>query len=613
MASTTLPTLQSTTAASSTITVVSGSPPSIPERSVSSQSLDKGSAGSVASSEEPPSKPDPSVPVLCPRKSSAFWLSYAAVCLCTFVSALDITEAHCPRLPFLPRCLIVDLSGSAASAWVGSSYTLASAALVPFTGNLANIFGRRPIMLGSIILFALGSALAGSAQSMEWLIIARVVQGMGGGGMTGLSSIIVADLVPLAERGAYQDFKTMMWTCAAGSGPILGGALSQKASWRWLFYINLPASAFAFLFVLIFLRVRTPSGDIWSKLRVVDWFGNFLLITGTILSNISLTWAVLVPLVIGIALMKYIPSVPTMHWDVVTNRTALASLIATFINGVTSISIVCFLPLFFQAVFLVSPLDSAIYAIPSCLLISPFSFMHGIVVLKIKCYLPGNYVGWIMIIVGFGVVSMLGADSSLALRVASQIIVAAGTGVVISALPFALMAPIPVSRLGSALAFQSFLRTVSQTWGITISGAILQNTVKHRFPARFLKELPAGSDFEFSALSRIAALPEPMQHEVKITFGQGISTIYWVMIATSAYFLIIGVSGLGLLCVLFMKEVPMCGNVDAKFGLKEKGEKGGKGDVEKGSVEKVETETETDEKAEVETEEVAEVERLKKV
>jgi hypothetical protein len=95
-----------------------------------------------------------------------------------------------------------------------------------------------------------------------------------------------------------------------------------------------------------------------------------------------------------------------------------------------------------------------------------------------------------------------------------------------------------------------------------------------------------------------------MQHEVKVTFGQGISTIYRVMI---------GVSGLGLLCVLFMKEVPMRGNVDAKFGLKEKGEKGGKGDVEKGSVEKAEKETETDEKAEVETEEVAEVERLEKV
>jgi uncharacterized membrane protein len=151
--------------------------------------------------------------------------------------------------------------------------------------------------------------------------------------------------------------------------------LSEKASWRWLFYINIPASAFAFLFVLVFLQVRTPTGDVWSKLASVDWLyvflyfvqsysltrihsGNILIISGTILSNISLTWAgvryswsdvrVLAPLITGLALMvafviyeKYVPRVPTMPWEVVTNRTALASLIATFFNGITSISIIC--------------------------------------------------------------------------------------------------------------------------------------------------------------------------------------------------------------------------------------------------------------------------------
>ncbi|KAJ6467657.1 major facilitator superfamily domain-containing protein, partial [Mycena vitilis] len=304
-----------------------------------------------------------------PRKTSAFWLSYAAVCICTFVSALDIVILPRLSIPTSLPSIIKDFSasGTGASSWVGSSYTLASAALVPFTGNLANIFGRKPIMLISIVLFAIGSALAGSAHSMDWLIIARIVQGMGGGGMTGISSIIVADLVPLAERGAYQGFKTMMWTCASGIGPILGGALSEKATWRILFWINLGAPiggtmigaiAFAFLFVLLFLRVRTPAGGVWAKLATVDWLGNVLVITGTILTNISLTWAgvrypwtdthVLAPLITGIALMvvfvvyeKYVPQVPTMHWDVVTNRTALASLIATFLNGLTSISIIC--------------------------------------------------------------------------------------------------------------------------------------------------------------------------------------------------------------------------------------------------------------------------------
>ncbi|KAJ7836921.1 iron permease [Mycena olivaceomarginata] len=555
-------------AASSTDTVVSASP-----------SLPKTVVSSTSDSENSPSTSDPP----SSRKGSAFWLSYAAVCICTFVSALDVTS-----IPTALPSIIDSLSGSAASAWVGSSYTLASSALAPLTGNLANIFGRRPVMLGSILLFALGSALAGTAQSMEWLIVARTLQGMGGGGMNGLSSIIVADIVPLAERGAYQGFEKMMWASASGIGPILGGVLSEKVSWRWLFYINLPASAFAFVFVLFFLRVHTPSGNVWSKLTIVDWFGNFLLIIGTILTNISLTWAgvhyawidirVLAPLISGLALMvafviyeKYIPTMPTMHWDVVSNRTALASLVATFFSGITSISILYFLPLFFQAVFLASPVKSAIYSIPSAFLISPFSLLNGLVILKAKRYLQSVYIGWMVIIVGFGLLSMLGPDSSLALRVISQIVAAAGTGIVISSLPFALMAPIPVELLGSAIAFNAFLRTLSQTLGITISAAILQNTVKRKFPARFIEQLPAG-DFAFAALGRIAGLPQPMQDEVKAAFGDGISAIYQVMI---------GVAGLGLLCVLFMKEVPMRRDVDSKFALKEK-RRGGDGDVEKG-------------------------------
>ncbi|KAF7377258.1 Efflux pump FUS6 [Mycena sanguinolenta] len=531
----TLSTLNTDTASSSTVTVVSrnslsGTAPSVPEPSLS-RSLREESASTVVSSAPSGSGDAEKASVTDdasrgPRKGSSFWLSYAAVCICTFVSALDITS-----IPTSLPSIIESLSGGAASSWVGSSYTLASAALVPFT----------------------------------------VVQGMGGGGMTGLSSIIVADLVPLAERGAYQGFKTMMWTCAAGVGPMLGGALSEKVSWRWLFYINLPASAFAFLFVLIFLRVRTPSGDVWTKLALVDWFGNFLLIASTILSNISLTWAgvryawadvrVLAPLISGLALMvafviyeKNVPTVPTMHWEVVTNRTALASLIATFFNGITSISIIYFLPIFFQAVFLASPLQSAIYSIPSALLISPFSFLNGLVVLKAKRYLPGNYVGWALIVAG---------SSSLPELVSSS-------------------RPSRSHSWRPSLSSASVLHWLSKPssgrflkpGGITISAAILQNTVKHRFPAVFIKELPSGSDFAFAALSRIAALPEPLQQEVKVAFGQGISAIYRVMI---------GVAGLGLLCVLFMKEVPMRGNVDKKFGLKEKKSSTGDGrDIEAG-------------------------------
>ncbi|KAJ7670009.1 hypothetical protein DFH06DRAFT_981308, partial [Mycena polygramma] len=354
------------------------------------------------------------------------------------------------------------------------------------------------------------------------------------------------------------------------------GALSEKATWRILFWINLPASASAFLFVLLFLQVRTPAGGVWGKLVTVDWLCVHLSVHPNILADpyhispgvryTAYTWTdahVLAPLITGLALMvvfvvyeKYVPQVPTMHWDVVTNQTAIASLIATFLNGITSISIIC-------TCISTYPFQPHANVAPGFLM-SPSSFLHGPVVLKVKRYLPGNCIGWAVVVIGFGIVSMLRADTSLAVRVVSQILVAAGMGIVISALPFPLMAHIPVERVGSALAFQAFLRTLSQTRGITISASILQNTVKRRFPARFVKELPDGSDFAYAALTRIAALPEPLQHEVKVPFGEGISAIYRVMI---------GVAALGFVCPLFMKEVPMRGKVDPKFALKERDEK----------------------------------------
>ncbi|KAJ7123628.1 hypothetical protein C8R44DRAFT_875811 [Mycena epipterygia] len=356
----------------------------------------------------------------------------------------------------------------------------------------------------------------------------------------------------VASNSVVWGFKTMIWTCASGFGPILGGALSEKASWRWLFYINAPgpASASAFIFVLFFLQMRTPEGNVWSKLALVDWLGNVLIITGTVLSNLSLTWAgvryawsdarVLAPLIAGLALMvafvvyeKYVPRVPTMPWEAVTDRTALASLIATFLNGITSMSIIYFLPLFFQAVFLASPMQSAIYSLPSKILVSPFN-LNGIVVMKVKCYLPGNYVGWVLIVVGFALLSMLSAKL---IRILSDFLLVVPTH-----------STHPRRTSGICARIPEFLADLLANVGITISASILQNTVEREFPAQFIAELPAGSDLAFAAISGIASLPAPLQQQVQAAFGHGIRDLYRVMM---------GVVGLGFVCVLFMKEVPM--------------------------------------------------------
>ncbi|KAH8828833.1 major facilitator superfamily domain-containing protein [Flagelloscypha sp. PMI_526] len=520
-----------------------------------------------------PETPDmPSPPDTKGGKGSAFWLSFTSLVLCMFLSALDLTAVG-TMLPTISK----DLHGSDNFAWVGSGYALASTAFLPLSGNLADIFGRRSIMLLSVGLFALGSALAGSAQTMTWLIGARI-QGIGGGGILSLSEIIVSDLVPLSERGLYQGLLSLVWAFSSVLGPIIGGAFSERASWRWLFYLNLPIAGIAMAFVLVFLRVKTPPGTIMSKLAIVDWIGNLIVITGTTLCNIGLSWAgvrhpwsdvhVLAPLIIGIVLLiifmihqRYIPSQPTVPRDLVSNRTNISAYIGTFIHGITSIALIYYLPIYFQAVLGASPIRSGVDILATALMITPFAIGNGAYVQVFQRYKDGNYAGWILTIIGFGVLSLLKADSSTGQWVGYQMIPAAGVGILFAATVFPSLAPLPVERAAASLAFFTFMRAFAQTWGITIAATILQNELKKSLPSDFTSQFPAGVEIAIAIIDQIPSLPEPLQSEVKVAFAGSMSIVWKTMI---------GISGIGLLSVLLMKEIPLTNVKDANYALEEK-------------------------------------------
>lgn len=141
----------------------------------------------------PSSKPDEK----SNKKGAAFWLIIFAICASLFLSALELTAVS-TVLPTIAQDL-----HAIEFIWVGSAYALASTAFLPMSGNVAQIFGRRPALLACLALFAVGSGVCGGAKSMSMLIAGRTIQGLGGGGIQSLSSIILADMVTLQERGAY--------------------------------------------------------------------------------------------------------------------------------------------------------------------------------------------------------------------------------------------------------------------------------------------------------------------------------------------------------------------------------------------------------------------------
>ncbi|KAJ7124420.1 iron permease [Mycena epipterygia] len=510
-----------------------------------------------------------------PRKTRAFWMSFLAIMVSTFLSALDQTAVG-TALPTIATALN-DTKGD--YIWIASAYAMSSTAFIPLSGSLANAFGRRLSCPAFSPFPYLPAALAGASQHMSMMIGARAVQGIGGGGILALTQILMADLVPLAERGLYQGIIGVVWAVASSIGPPIGGALSStenKMLWRWLFYLNLPLTCLAFSLVLIYLSVRQPEGSIRSKLAQVDWVGNLIAVIGTVLAIIGMTWGgirypwssvqVIAPVILGLfflcAFVVYEVKVarrPTIPVDVVSNRTSLSGLLTTAAHSIVSIFIY-YLPVLFQACFGASPIRSAVDYLPGSLVGPPFAFLCGTIVTLSKKYRPVNWIGWITTIVAFGLFSTITEDSVVWKWVGYQVLGAAGLGMLFSAPIFPILAPLPKTRAASALALFSFIRAFFQTWGITISSTILQNMLRNKLPPAFIAQFPPGFEIAYAAIPAIRELEDPLQKDVQRAFAESMAVIWQTMI---------GVSGVGLVLSFFMEEVPMGTTVDENYALQE--------------------------------------------
>ena len=159
----------------------------------------------------------------------------AGTLLGLFTAAMDMTVVSTS----LPR-IVASLGGLGLFPWVFTSFMITSTTAVPIVGKLTDLFGRKPFYIAGVAILLLGSVLSGSSQSMEQLIAFRAVQGLGAGMIMGIAFAIVGDVFPPAERGKWSGLMAGVFASASVLGPLIGGSLTDHASWRWVFYINLP-------------------------------------------------------------------------------------------------------------------------------------------------------------------------------------------------------------------------------------------------------------------------------------------------------------------------------------------------------------------------------------
>src|SRR6476659_6319057 len=180
-------------------------------------------------------------------------LIFVALMLVLLLASLDQTIVS-TALP----TIVGDLGGLNHLSWVVTAYLLASTISTPIYGKLGDMYGRKPVFLAAIVIFLVGSMLAGLSESMTQLIAFRFVQGAGAGGLMVSAQAIIGDIVPPRQRGRYMGLIGSVFAVASVAGPLLGGFLVETFSWRWVFYVNVPLGALAVLIVATRLHLHTP-------------------------------------------------------------------------------------------------------------------------------------------------------------------------------------------------------------------------------------------------------------------------------------------------------------------------------------------------------------------
>ncbi|KAF8875820.1 major facilitator superfamily domain-containing protein [Mucidula mucida] len=453
-------------------------------------------------------------------KGARFWILFASLNVTLFLSALE---------------LLADLKATEL-AWVGSAYALSSTAFLPMTGALAEVFGRRPALMASIVLFFLGSGICG-------------VQGLGSGGIQALSAIILADLVSLEERGLYAACFGLTWGIANFLGPIIGGALADAGVWRWLF---------SCVICFVVMKLPTPPGTFYEKIIKLVWIGNLLVNSAR----------VVVPLVLGcVGLGGFVvfepkgAKYPLIPWSVISNRTSVSGYVANFT------------PVYFQACHLASPMRSGVLILALAAL-APAAMVASAMVRRTSRFRPQMWAGWILVLIGLGLMTTLTATTHVASAVGFLIILGVGGGVRII-LYLEMQAPLPVSLNAPALSLHMFCRTFSGVWGVTIGSAVLQNELQRRLSRtlpEFFASNPGGVTIAYALIPSIRSMDDSLRSSVQAAFDESLKVLWEVLI---------GVAALGGLVSLLMKGLPLHSYTDEKWAVMDiSGEKGDKKEAE---------------------------------
>lgn len=425
---------------------------------------------------------------------------FMGLSLCIIVSQLDsVTVAT--ALPTISA----SFNAGSVSSWVPSAYLLTSTSFQPLYGRFSDIFGRKATLTTAMLIFMIGNLAAGFSKTIVQLIVLRGVAGAGGGAILSMAQIIVSDIVSLRDRGKYQGIIGAVVMLGYAVGPLLGGGLAQKASWRWVFWINVPIALCAIVVVNFVLPLKPVHGDIRKKLLVVDYVGSVLTLLACTLIILPLIWGgvtfpwksavVLGPLISGFfAWMTFIiwewkgARLPIVPLRIFKHSTVCGVYITMFINGLIQFSAMYYLPQFFQVTLNYSPIHAGTFLIPVLAGQMVVSWVAGMIVSKTGRYRAIVHSGFAIWSIACGLISTITPHTHQGVMVVFMLLSGLGSGQTLQTTTVAAQASVPRKDMSVVTAFRNFVRMLGGTFALAIGATLINNTLRSSMEVLSLPE-----------------------------------------------------------------------------------------------------------------------------
>ncbi|MFI6505038.1 MDR family MFS transporter [Nonomuraea typhae] len=455
--------------------------------------------------------------------------------------------------------IVGELGGQDQYSWVASATMLTMTVSTPLWGKLSDLFGRKLLFQGALGLFVAASLAAGLSQDMGQLIAARAVQGLGVGGLSALSQVILGDIVSPRERGRYSGYMGAVFGLSTVAGPLLGGFIvdTDWLGWRWCFYVVVPFAAVSFFVIQRYLKIehvrRDTTIDIWGAFTITASASALMLLLT--LGGQEFAWnsfwtyalAAISLLMLALAILaEQRVGNPILPPRLFRNRTFVLTSAASLLVGMAMFGAMIYLPQYLQIVKGLSPTNSGLMTLPMVLALFVAGVISGKIVTSTGRWKVFPVAGLLIVAVGLFLLSQLHVDSSEWLIGFDVAVLGVGLGLSMQMLILAAQNGAELRDMAATTAGVSFFRSLGGAVGVAAFGAILTNRLKDEM-AKMLGS-PTAAAPKLGSPEAIQHLQEPIRGIVLESFTRGLETVFLVGVPIAL---------LGFLATLFLKELPL--------------------------------------------------------